>query len=62
MQGGVYVGQLIEMYATTIGYWTKPLVAFIAFLCMFGTVTASATAMDASLLRVCPGSSKTAAS
>lgn len=36
-QGGAYVGQLIQMYANTIGDWSKPLVAIIAFLCMFGT-------------------------
>lgn len=42
MQGGAYVGQLVDMYATTIGDWTKPLVTFIAFLCMFGTVITSA--------------------
>lgn len=36
-QGGAYVGQLIQMYAETIGNWSKPLVAIIAFLCMFGT-------------------------
>lgn len=42
MQGSAYVGQLVDMYATTIGDWTKPLVTFIAFLCMFGTVITSA--------------------
>lgn len=38
MQGGAYVGQLIEMYTQTIGEWSRLLVTFIAFLCMFGTV------------------------
>ncbi len=38
MQGGAYVGQLIEMYTQTIGEWSRGLVTFIAFLCMFGTV------------------------
>lgn len=37
-KGGAYVGQLIQMYTDTIGDWSKMLVAFIAFLCMFGTV------------------------
>lgn len=37
MAGGAYVGQLIEMYARTIGEWSRLLVAFIAFACMFGT-------------------------
>lgn len=37
MAGGKYVGQLINMYAVTIGDWARPLVAFIAFACMFGT-------------------------
>ncbi|MDO4895884.1 MAG: divalent metal cation transporter [Moraxella sp.] len=36
--GGAYVGQLIQMYTDTIGDWSKMFVAFIAFLCMFGTV------------------------
>lgn len=43
MQGGAYVGQLIEMYTQTIGSWSKLLVTFVAFLCMFGTVI---TCMD----------------
>ncbi|OOR87309.1 hypothetical protein B0181_10445 [Moraxella caviae] len=38
MQGGAYVGQLIDMYTNTIGDWARPLVLVIAFLCMFGTV------------------------
>ncbi|MGP1605929.1 MAG: NRAMP family divalent metal transporter [Moraxella sp.] len=38
MQGGGYVGQLIQMYTQTIGSWSKMFVAFIAFLCMYGTV------------------------
>lgn len=42
-KGGAYVGQLIQMYTETIGGWSKMLVAFIAFLCMFGTVI---TCMD----------------
>lgn len=37
LAGGAYVGQLIEMYARTIGDWSRLLVAFIAFACMFGT-------------------------
>lgn len=37
LQGGAYVGQLINMYAAVIGDWSRLLVAFIAFACMFGT-------------------------
>ena len=36
--GGAYVGQLIQMYTSTIGDWSKLLVAFVAFLTMYGTV------------------------
>ena len=42
MQGGAYVPQLINMYTETIGSWAKMLVATIAFLCMYGTVTTCA--------------------
>lgn len=38
MQGGAYIGQLIDMYTNTIGEWARVLVTFIAFLCMFGTI------------------------
>ena len=38
MAGGAYIGQLIDMYTNTIGEWSRMLVAFIAFLCMYGTV------------------------
>lgn len=41
-KGGAYIGQLVQMYTETIGDWSKILVAFIAFLCMFGTVITSA--------------------
>lgn len=37
MAGGQYVGQLILMYTRVIGDWAAPMVAFIAFMCMFGT-------------------------
>ncbi|MFC3873772.1 NRAMP family divalent metal transporter [Neisseria musculi] len=37
MAGGAYIGQLIDMYAQTIGEWSRWLVAFIAFACMYGT-------------------------
>lgn len=36
-QGGAYVNQLINMYTATIGDWSRLLVAFIAFMVMFGT-------------------------
>lgn len=35
--GVAYIGQLIKMYAFAIGDWSKLLIAFIAFMCMFGT-------------------------
>ena len=35
--GGRYIAQLINMYAVTIGEWSRLLIAFIAFACMFGT-------------------------
>lgn len=37
MVGGAYIAQLINMYAATIGEWSRWLVAFIAFACMYGT-------------------------
>ncbi|PJG84193.1 NRAMP family divalent metal transporter [Caviibacterium pharyngocola] len=37
MVGGKYIAQLINMYASTIGEWARVLIAFIAFMCMFGT-------------------------
>lgn len=40
LAGGKYIGQLIGMYTQTIGEWSKLLVAFIAFMCMFGTTIA----------------------
>ena len=36
--GGAYIPQLMEMYADAIGTWAVPLMAFIAFAAMFGTV------------------------
>ena len=35
--GGAYIDQLISMYTNTIGEWSRLLVAFVAFMCMFGT-------------------------
>ena len=37
MAGGAYIGQLIDMYARTIGEWSRMLVTFIALACMYGT-------------------------
>ena len=37
MVGGKYIAQLINMYASTIGEWSRLLIAVIAFMCMFGT-------------------------
>jgi Mn2+/Fe2+ NRAMP family transporter len=38
MAGGAYIPQLMSMYGAAIGQWAVPLMAFIAFACMFGTV------------------------
>ncbi|MDG6894914.1 NRAMP family divalent metal transporter [Volucribacter amazonae] len=35
--GVKYIAQLIKMYAYAIGDWSRLLIAFIAFMCMFGT-------------------------
>ncbi len=35
--GTKYIAQLIRMYAYAIGDWSSLLIAFIAFMCMFGT-------------------------
>ncbi len=32
-----YIAQLVQMYGSTIGEWSKPIISFIAFMCMFGT-------------------------
>ncbi|MDX1678441.1 MAG: divalent metal cation transporter, partial [Arsukibacterium sp.] len=37
LAGSAFAQQLIGMYASTIGEWARPLVALVAFLCMFGT-------------------------
>ncbi|QEY25112.1 NRAMP family divalent metal transporter [Neisseria zalophi] len=37
MAGGAYIGQLVNMYASTIGEWSRWLVTFVAFACMYGT-------------------------
>ncbi|MGT2907584.1 NRAMP family divalent metal transporter [Streptococcus dentiloxodontae] len=33
-----YISQFVQMYASALGDWSKPLITFIAFLCIFGTV------------------------
>ncbi len=40
MAGALFAQQLVAMYAGTIGQWSEMLVAFIAFMCMFGTTLA----------------------
>ncbi|MBE2896054.1 divalent metal cation transporter [Pasteurellaceae bacterium HPA106] len=35
-----YIGQLINMYVSTMGEWARFLIAFIAFVCIFGTTLA----------------------
>ena len=37
LAGSAFAQQLMQMYASTIGDWSKLLVALVAFLCMFGT-------------------------
>ncbi len=37
MAGGSYIQQFVGIYGKTIGDWSTLLVAFVAFLCMFGT-------------------------
>ena len=37
LAGGAFAQQLMQMYTNTIGEWALPLVASVAFLCMFGT-------------------------
>jgi Mn2+/Fe2+ NRAMP family transporter len=37
LAGGAFAQQLMNMYVSTIGSWSRPLVALVAFLCMFGT-------------------------
>ncbi len=32
-----YINQLVQMYGRTIGDWSRPVITFIAFMCMFGT-------------------------
>lgn len=33
-----YIAQFVQMYGSALGNWAKPLITFIAFMCMFGTV------------------------
>jgi Mn2+/Fe2+ NRAMP family transporter len=40
MAGAAFAQQLVAMYAATIGEWARLFVAFIAFMCMFGTTLA----------------------
>lgn len=61
MQGGAYIGQLINMYTATIGEWSKLLVAFVAFMVMFGTTVACIDGYGRSLaegIRLIKGSSE----
>ena len=36
--GAAYIQQFVGMYASVLGDWTRILITFIAFLCIFGTV------------------------
>ncbi|SNC65057.1 Mn2+ and Fe2+ transporters of the NRAMP family [Kytococcus aerolatus] len=38
MSGGAYIPQLITMYTSTMGEWSRPLMALLAFVVMYGTV------------------------
>lgn len=40
MAGAAFAQQLVAMYAGTIGEWARLFIAFIAFMCMFGTTLA----------------------
>ena len=40
MAGAAFAQQLVAMYANTIGDWARLFIAFIAFMCMFGTTLA----------------------
>lgn len=40
MAGAAFAQQLVDMYASTIGEWARLFIAFIAFMCMFGTTLA----------------------
>lgn len=40
MAGAAFAQQLVDMYANTIGDWARLFIAFIAFMCMFGTTLA----------------------
>ncbi len=33
-----YIAQFVGMYASVLGEWSRYLITFIAFLCIFGTV------------------------
>ena len=40
MAGAAFAQQLVAMYSATIGDWARLFIAFIAFMCMFGTTLA----------------------
>lgn len=40
MASAAFAQQLVSMYASTIGEWSRLFIAFIAFMCMFGTTLA----------------------
>ncbi len=37
LRGGQFINQFIDMYATSIGEWTRWFITFIAFICIYGT-------------------------
>lgn len=37
LRGGKFINQFIDMYALSIGEWTRSFITFIAFICIYGT-------------------------
>jgi Mn2+/Fe2+ NRAMP family transporter len=37
LSGGKFINQFIDMYAVSIGEWTRGFITFVAFICIYGT-------------------------
>jgi len=37
LSGGKFINQFIDMYALSIGEWTRGFITFVAFICIYGT-------------------------
>lgn len=37
LSGGKFINQFIDMYAISIGEWTRGFITFVAFICIYGT-------------------------